>query len=184
MIESCVPQMKWGLDELIIVGDGPLPPEAKAVIDQSVKFLAPHVRYIELPTRVGDFGCTPCDVGIKNARGDAAFFIGDDDLTAEGAFDAIRKAVEKDPERAHLFSMEHTLGRLGLSLACCAVSGQQIVVPLRYPHLIPKMADCPPEQIKISDWVFVSHVVEAFGEPVFHDEVIAILKDQNHGKFL
>jgi len=183
VFDSVVPQLKRG-DEFIIVGDGPLPDEATKLILQYVTGLPRLVRYVELPYRVGDFGCTPCDVGIKKASGDAVFFIGDDDTCVDGAFEIIRKAFDQQPNVPHLFAMYHTTRVLSNTLAGCNVSGQQIVIP-RDMSRMPLMADVDPAQIAVSDWVFITKVHEAWDErTVFHDDLIAVLTGQNHGNFL
>ena len=178
LVDSVRSQMHPG-DEFIIVGDGPQPGINAAGLNAM-----PGVRYVETPTRTGDFGCTPCDYGIEIATGDLVFFIGDDDVCPEGAFDAIHKGVESDPDVPHIFSMMHTGRKLGNSINCCYVSGQQIVVP-RDMSKMPRMADCDPGQIAVSDWVFIDKVHRAWNmRTLFHQEIIAILYNQNNGRML
>jgi hypothetical protein len=177
LVQSVLPQMQDG-DELIVVGDGPQP-RAKAIVDQY-----PQVIYDELPVRVGDFGCTPCDHGIAKATGDVVFFIGDDDICALGAFDAIRAAVDAAPDVPHVFAMMHTGRKLTMTIACCNVSGQQIVVP-RDMTRMPKMGEFPPQHLPVSDWYFISRVHEAWaGRTMFHDVVIAVLEAMHQGGML
>jgi hypothetical protein len=141
------------------------------------------IRYLELPERVGDYGCSACDYGIAHARGDYVFFNGDDDITHHEAFNIIREGVKIDPGVPHLFAMEHTGRILKNSLNCGEVSGQQIVVP-RDTAKMPKMADFPPYQVAISDYYFIKHVEAAWGKIVIHDQVIATLPVMNQGRML
>jgi len=178
MIESVLLQMHPG-DELLIVGDGP-----QSNINPSELNDWPGVRYVETDVKFGDFGCTPCDLGINIATGDAVFFIGDDDECPPGAFDAIHKGFEANPTVPHVFSMMHTGVKLGGTVQCCAVSGQQIVVP-RDMTKMPRMAECPMGSLHISDWIFIDKVHRAWnGQTIFHDEIIAILHNQNNGRMM
>lgn len=178
MIDSVLPQMQEG-DELVIVGDGP-----QTNLNAAGMNAMPGVRYVETPTKTGDFGCTPCDYGIEIATGDFVFFIGDDDICPEGAFEAIHKGVEVGPPVPHIFSMMHTGRRLGNTVHVCQVSGQQVVVP-RDMTKMPRMSDVEPGMIAVSDWVFIDKVHKAWGmHTVFHPEIIAILYNQNNGRML
>jgi glycosyltransferase involved in cell wall biosynthesis len=182
--ETVIPELVYGVDEFIVVADGPIPEQAETLLKELATRHPGMVRFIQLETRVGDFGCTPCDVGIEAAKGDAVFFIGDDDRVVPGAFAAIRKAVDEFPNVPHLFSMQHQLGLLGNSLACCSVSSQQLVVP-RDMSRMPKMSDVSKDDWPISDWVFIDKVHRAWdATTMFHPEVIAILEAQHHGAFL
>jgi len=183
LFDSVIPQLKLG-DEFILVGDGPLPDEATALIATYVTALPRLVRYIELPERVGDFGCTPCDAGIKAATGDAIFVIGDDDTIEPEAFATIKAALIKEPMVPHLFAMNHTTSVLKGTLQCGLVSSQQIVVP-RDMTKMPLMADVKPEEWHVSDHVWMMKVHLAWNErTMFHDEIISTLTSQNRGAFL
>jgi len=165
-------------DEFIVVGDGPLDPYITKLCG-----LYPTVRYLETPTRVGDYGCTPCDLGIKEAKGDFLWFIGDDDSIPEGAVDSIRQRVVHS-SRPHIFAMQHTGRILSNSVQACEVSGQQIVVP-NNKNRIPRMADFPPHLLGLSDWVFISKVIKEWEVEGFeyHPEIICVLPTMNQGKF-
>jgi glycosyl transferase family 2 len=159
-------------DEFIVVADGPC-----GVAELCALF--PQVRYIELPARVGDFGCTPCDVGIEAATGDYVFFTGDDDVPADNVFTVVRNGLAGS--LPHVFAMMHSGRILANSVACCAVSGQQIVVP-RDMSRMPKMAEVQPGQWNISDWVFIDKVVRAWNfQVVFRNEIINTLHRQQNG---
>ena len=182
LLKTVVKQLKPG-DEFIIVADGPISPEATELLTLTPK-VCPQVKFIPLPVRIGDYGCTPCDLAIGLAEGDAVFFIGDDDRVADNAFETIRRALIAQPDRPHLFSMYHTNRVLGRTLASCQVSGQQIVIP-RDMSKMPKMADVSEDQWLVSDWVFITKVHEAWDRTtVFHDDIIAYLDKQNFGKMV
>lgn len=168
-IKSAVPQLQEG-DEMIVVGDGPQP-EARSICK---KF--PQVRYLELPEKVGDYGCSPCDMGIDNATGDAVFFIGDDDQTAPGAFEVIRGYLTEEPGVPHAFGRKHGIWAFKPFLAISNISGQQLVVPLDRAK-IPRMSDVSKSLWETSDWEFISRVHEAWGKQTrLHNEPIAFMR--------
>jgi len=131
----------------------------------------------------GDYGCTACDRGIAMATGTHVFFCGDDDALAPDAFEIIRRGVEKAPDLPHLFAMKYGNGVLRGSFNCGEVSGQQIVVP-RDMTKMPKMVSHSPNERDFSDWRFIQNVRSAWGNVVVHEEIIAILTQQNRGRML
>jgi len=171
---AVVPQLKSG-DEFIIVGDGPVP------LAEEVARLIPGVVYMHTPSKMGDYGCTPWDFAIERAKGDFLWFIGDDDLPIEYAFEIIRKGVQKNLMLPHIFAMLHTGRILKRSHAACHVSNQQFVVP-RDMTKMPKYTDCPQKDILISDWFFIDQCVRLWGDVVYHDEIICVLEKQNFGR--
>lgn len=163
------------VNELIVVGDGP----QDGVKELCAQF--PAVRYHEVSSRAGDYGCTPCDEGIKIARGDYVFFTGDDDMPVENVFDILRKVLTHAPRVPHVFAMMHTGRKLSRSLECSHVSGQQIVIP-RDMTRMPKMAAVDKKDWLVSDWVFIQKVKKAWnGMIIFRDEVINVLPKQRFG---
>ncbi len=179
-IESAINQLHEE-DEIIVIGDGG---EVIPGRLQCEPYLNRKLVYAELPQIVGDYGCSGCDLGISIAKGTHCFFLGDDDLSAEGAFDIIHEGLKDRPELPHLFAMIHCGRRLGNILQACMVSGQQIVVP-RNLEKLPKMASEDVHyHMATSDWHFIMRVNAAFGTTVFHDGIIAILEQQNNGRFM
>lgn len=162
-------------DEFIVVGDGPCP-NIRELIEAAGDA---RVRYLELPARVGDWGCTPCDVGIANATGDVVWFVGDDDQVASHVFDIVRAGVTGLTDKVHIFSMKHTGSVFRDTIQFAKVSGQQIVHPRARG---PRMADFPLEEHYRTDWVYIDRCVEHWGPPIFHGEIICILPHMNQGK--
>ena len=174
-IANVVPQLREG-DEYIIVGDGPVK------LGELIRSF-PQVRYMETPVHAGDFGCTPWDYGIERAEGDYIMFLGDDNLLSLNALELVRAGVQqRRPELPHLFAMMHTGKVLADSRACGRVDNQQFVIP--NVEGLPRMKDCPPEDILISDWHFIDRTIKHFGGVVYHPDIIAILKQQNFGAML
>lgn len=172
-----MPQLHSG-DEFIVVGDGPCP-NSRAMTE------AAGARYLELPERMDDYGCSPCDHGIEQATGDFVFFVGDDDLTTPDAFEIIRAGVAVAPTQPHLFAMIHTGILFKDNLVNCLVSGQQIVVP-RDMTKMPKMfhgRKSDGVDYSGSDWTFIEKVRTTWGKIVLHDGVICHLERQRRGQW-
>lgn len=172
---AIVPQLKTG-DEFILVGDGPVP------LAEEVARMVPGVTYMHTPERKGDYGCTPWDYAIERANGDYIWFMGDDDLPTEHAFEIIRGKLSQDPLKnsMHVFAMLHTGRILKRTIAMCQVSNQQVVVP-RHLAQQTKYAECPQKDILISDWVWIDKVANKVDDIFYHDEIICVLMKQNFG---
>jgi len=167
-VEEIEPQLQHG-DELIIVSDGvPLDMSTDATV-------------ITLPYRTNDYGCTPKAVGALLARGDVIWFVDDDDWYADRALQWIRAGAEENPGRLLIFRMLHRrLGRvLGHSVSICAVGAPQMVVPNS--PLLPSWKRAWEPGRMTPDHSMIQMVVEAFGEPVYLDNIIAICERQNFG---
>ncbi len=171
---AIVPQLKEG-DQFILVGDGPVP------LAEEVARLVPGVTYMHTPEKKGDYGCTPWDYAIERATGDFIWFMGDDDLPTGHAFEIIRKGVQENLTLPHIFAMLHTGRILKRTHAVCNVSNQQFVVP-RDMTKMPRYTACPAKDILTSDWFFIDQCVRAWGDVVYHDEIICVLEKQNFGR--
>jgi glycosyltransferase involved in cell wall biosynthesis len=168
-----IPQLSSD-DEFIVVADGPID-EARALCKEL------PIRFMETPEHIGDYGCTPCDYAIERAKGDYVLFIGDDDLPTAEAVSIIKKGLTNRPDLPHLFATYHTNRVLLDSLECGHVTGQQIVVP-RDMSKMPKMADVEFMYWRVSDWVFINKVVQAWRGIVYHPDIICYMKQQNYGE--
>lgn len=172
-------------DQLIVVGDGPVP-KTRELLHTMIALYGTGLMYIELPTRVGDYGCSPYDAALPHATGDFIWCVADDDKVPEDALQIIRDGVDMNLEYGkpircpHLFAMIHTGRVLKRTFEPCQVSGQQLVVP-NVPDL-PRMKGFPEGQEKLSDYFWIKRVIDHFGTIVYHDGVVSILTQQNHGK--
>lgn len=83
----------------------------------------------------GPFGCygqRERQAAMAHATGTHLSFMDDDDYYTDGAFDAMRSAVNADPETPQMFQMIEPSGlRIWMepAVACGNVSGTQFVVP-------------------------------------------------------
>ena len=97
----------WDTDEVLLVGDGPQP-IAKELFDQ---YGLPG-RYIELPERHNDYGHTPRNIVMPQAKGDFILAIDDDDTYMHGAIRKIRDVLKENPDKPHIFRMQTPNGIL------------------------------------------------------------------------
>lgn len=176
-IQSVTSQLLSG-DELLVVADGPTPAAEK----QYRWAWSPLMYYMELPEKVGDYGCSPCDFGMKRAKGNFVRFMGDDDTCPPGSVEAIRAGVQTAPKKWHVFAMLYEDKILKNSLGIGKVSGQQVVIPKM--EVMPSMVNtgCTPEEGELSDWFWIQKIWAALGEPVYHDAIIATLTKHNKGR--
>jgi predicted O-methyltransferase YrrM len=94
-------------DEVIVVGDGPQP-VAREIVKKFNGALP--IRYFEHgPTRM--VGSAQRNYAITHALGTHLAFLDDDDEYTDGAVDFIRKTVEKNPERIHVFKEQSHVAR-------------------------------------------------------------------------
>lgn len=114
---------------------------------------------------------------IRRARGDFLVFVDDDDYVPEGSFNIIRRAIEAQPHRPHLFSMiSHDRRILRNELGMCSVGGPQFVPPND-----PSKLGCWDNMNETAaDWIFIDDTLRHYpGGPVFHSEVIYIAGREN-----
>lgn len=109
---------------------------------------------------------------MLRARGSHLMWMDDDDRYAPGAFKAISAAVGADPARIHMFRMARPEGLDDIwrepVLEEGNVSGQMIVVP-NLPDKLGRWGDCYE-----GDWMFISETCANLGEPIWHEEIIAL----------
>lgn len=88
-------------DEVILVGDGPQP-RARALWEH---FQLPgHYREVPGPNR--DWGHTPRNLVMPEARGTHLMALDDDDLFLPHTILTVREALAACPDRPHMFKME------------------------------------------------------------------------------
>lgn len=190
-VDSVLAQL-GDLEELIVVGDGPIPAECwewltlLSATDKRVKY------YETAPTR--SWGAAQYDHGMNMAHGDWCVFLPDDDWMPPGALDTVRRGVQ-GKDGVHVFGclMQHWGGRiLRHSAKCCEVTANQIVVPTPHsrkgileqvvtPELMPQWADSKEQTF---DHAYLTAMLKwyAQAEPHYHDEVICIADQQNNGR--
>jgi glycosyltransferase involved in cell wall biosynthesis len=115
------------------------------------------------------------------ARGDALCFIDDDDAYTPGALDVIRAAFEAAPSRLHLFKMRYADGRElwhDPRVYCGNVSTQMVVVPRKWVIFHSPLMGPPPQwgNRYEGDFDFIASCERQRGEPVFHEDVIALVR--------
>lgn len=88
-------------DEVLLIGDGRTP-AAASLWEQ---FALPG-RYIETNGPARDWGHTPRNLTMPEARADYIAALDDDDEWSPNALDTIRRAVTLNPGRPHMFRME------------------------------------------------------------------------------
>lgn|GEM_PF-3135835 len=96
-------------DEVILIGDG-RQPEARRMWESA----GLPGRYVEVPGPSGDWGHTPRNLIMGEARGDYLMALDDDDELSPNAIATIRAALRLAPGRPHLFRMRlhHHGGRI------------------------------------------------------------------------
>lgn len=85
-------------DEVLVVQDGPASESTRRIVAE-----AGVGRYIATGVEARDFGSTPRNRGMDEARGDLLLFMDDDDVYRPGAFEAIRSAAARHPGRPMMF---------------------------------------------------------------------------------
>lgn len=88
-------------DEVLLVGDGHVP-SAASLWDQ---FSLPG-RYLEVPGPSKDWGHTPRNLIMSEAKAEYIAALDDDDELATGAIATIRAALSRNPGRPHMFRMD------------------------------------------------------------------------------
>lgn len=106
---------------------------------------------------------------LRRARGRHLLFMDDDDVYVPGALRHVRAACAQEPRRIHLFRMRYPGGGElwhEQKVVCGNVSTQMVVVPRR--GLRARWGDRYE-----GDFDFIAAAVGQFGEPVWHETVIA-----------
>jgi hypothetical protein len=119
----------------------------------------------------GDWGNSARNRMMRKATGDYLLFQDDDDAYRPGALSAVRAVLRPQPE-AHLFRMRYGDGRTiwtDPEIRDGNVSTQMLVVPNR--------PDLPAWGTEYAaDLGFTLAVRELLGEPIWHEEVIALIR--------
>lgn len=115
-------------DEVMVAADGPSLAAKSAVIACEDR----RIRYCEVSYGpMGDWGHTVRNLIMPLASGSHLFFLDDDDECLPGAYETIRAAVAKTPNKILLFRVRHEGGVIwrAKEVVCGNVSTQMVVVP-------------------------------------------------------
>lgn len=155
-------------DEVIVVADGLDLMESVCALVDSVPLPArPRVIAIE---RAGDYGHTPRNEALEEARGDRIVSLDDDDLAEPGSYDRVRALAEAYPDRPLVLRFEAQDGRVipyGPYLLKATI-GTPAFVPL---NIEQKIAPYPPHHG--GDWDHIVNTIALQGDPVFDPQIIA-----------
>ena len=129
---------------------------------------------------------------MRCARGDALCFMDDDDAYTPGALDTIRAAFEAEPSRMHLFRMRYAHGDelwREQDVRCGNVSTQMVVVPRERVTGAARAWTMRAQDWKIEmlgppqwgdryegDYDFIAASHQLLGDPVWHEEAIALVR--------
>jgi glycosyltransferase involved in cell wall biosynthesis len=164
-LASAAAQLEGG-DEVVVVGDG-LQPRARALFEAG-RTLGPQWRYVEHGSP-DEFGNAQRNAGIRLASGHYLLFIDDDDIYADGALAAVRAAIAAAPGRSFVFKMDNygdllwrlprfTYGDVGTPMFVC-----------------PNLRGALPHWTG-SDYDWATAVAARHGEPVWREELVAIVR--------
>jgi glycosyltransferase involved in cell wall biosynthesis len=142
---------------------------------RQVAALGPRYWYSEHGNPRSFSGAAQRDVAMGVASGSHLWFVDDDDLIEPGAFEEIREAVARHPDRPHFFPMERTgiwfdhviweQGRMG---------GSQIIWPNVLDKLPTWMPPGGPSEHG-ADMQFTRRLLEFYPEgPIEHDYFILV----------
>lgn len=111
---------------------------------------------------------------MEAAHGDAILFQDDDDIYVPGALDAVRREFARDPFRPHIFKMRYVENDFvlwqDLQVRCGNVASQMLCVP----NIKSKLGVWTDRYE--SDFDFIASTVAKMGEPVWHEEVISLVR--------
>jgi glycosyltransferase involved in cell wall biosynthesis len=129
----------------------------------------------------GDFGNAARQSLLERARGSHVVFMDDDDQYARGAFDAMRRFAREHPGRVGIFRMRFLDGRhlwREPVLRRTNVSTQMFCVP-NLPGKLGSWTAAAAEGASrpyVADFEFISQTVTLQGDPVFREEVVALIR--------
>jgi glycosyltransferase involved in cell wall biosynthesis len=141
--------------------------------------LQPGDEILVLCSNDGDFGNRARQSLLERASGSHLLFMDDDDQFARGAFDAMRQFAREHPGRVGIFRMRHLDGRVlwrDPVLRRGNVSTQMFCVP-NVPDKLGSWIAASPQRPEgrdyVGDYNFITATIEAQGDPMFRDVVVA-----------
>lgn len=185
-LSSIAPQLGVD-DEIIVVGDGPLPRVQAMLSDWGDA----QVRWLNTPLRTASWGNQQRDFGICEARGGWLAFCDDDDEFTPDALEIMRRAAGENPGQPHLFRMDVSNMAFARQLGITTLWRAQ---QLKVGNIGTPMFFCPNDPDRLGFWQyspdpyaadywFVSSVVHKYppGSLVWRDEIVAIVRPAASG---
>jgi glycosyltransferase involved in cell wall biosynthesis len=163
-LTSVASQLESG-DEVLVVADG-RPARAREIFARQRRR---RWRYLETDGPCNDAGGTQRDLAATVARGDHLCFMDDDDVFTPDALAAIRRGVAQHPERVLLFRMDNygTVLWRDREIRYGNVGTPMVVVPNDSARLA---------SWRLGDYEFIRDSCHRLGEPVWCDEVVAVVR--------
>lgn len=168
-------------DQVIVVGDG-VQPDARAAF---VEYKAAGWEYLEADCDPPcSYGNLQRDVAMSAATTDWLMFMDDDDEYVPGALATVRRAVTAAPGVPHIFRMSFGAGHHahGVTLwrheavAASNIGTPMVVLPNRDYGTSWMKHDASGIRGWTSDFGFLSEAIAEAGEPVWHRDVIAMIR--------
>lgn len=167
-------------DEVLVISDGPRPWTRAMVMPFGKSF-----RFLETVSAASDYGCSPRNLGMQSATGDYLAFMDDDDVYLEGAFAAMRAAMDAHYEKLFIFRMKHQGSILWAEpeLRLNNISTQMFCFPNREGRLGRWRMNPETESGRGDDYLFARDTAARWPKDsvLFRDEVIADLTRHTYG---
>ncbi len=162
-LESVIVQLT-ARDQVFVVGDGERPLAREICAD----YPRPGLQYLEQP-RVGDTGNSARELALARAEADFVSFMDDDDCYTPDAFAVLRRACAGAPTRPHVFRMDLRGTALWRApeLSYGDV-GTPMFVPVFDRERLGRWAT--------NDFDFICDTVALQGEPVWHEDLICVVR--------
>lgn len=156
--------------QVIVVSDGRRPRAEKIV--GRVGRGWPALEYVTGP-RTKWWGDAQRMEGIQRAQGDYLLFIDDDDVYRRGAFTTIRQAASEHPNRIIVFRM---MWPGTILWAAPKLTHGNVGTPMMLiPNVPGRVGSWATAKQYASDFYFLEECIRLQGEPVWRDEVIALV---------
>lgn len=136
-------------------------------------------RYVLTGQVYGDWGHTPSNHVLEQIpEGEPVWRLDDDDVAQPGALDAIRQGVDENPGRVLCFKMIYGPGHLAHGLTLWHTPRMrhgEIGTPM---IVSPRGSARYGQNDYSGDWMYAEECVAQHGQPVFIDQVIALIRPE------
>lgn len=167
-------------DQVIVAADG-VQLSARAALNH---YRQDGLYYLEIKGPPSSYGNLQRDAGMAAAKADWLLFMDDDDEYVPGALATVRHTVEQQPGRPHIFRARWGAGHhaSGVTLwkerelTAGNIATPMVVLPNR--RYATSWLDSDAEGIRgwTSDFRFLSQAIGEAGEPVWCQDVIALVR--------